>query len=100
MSEKKTLAINYTQQDLDLTFIPRPAIHSSQHAGWKNIHLAHYQLPAIDFPETIGLQHLISLPSWKQRTEVEMIVDGKRHQLQHDQQEKGHIEMVPAYSGS
>jgi AraC family transcriptional regulator len=79
MSTERPLEIDYSQKDSTLTFAPRPVIHSSQLAGWKNIHLAHYQLPAIDFPETTSLQHLISLPSWKQPTELEMVFDGKRY---------------------
>lgn len=97
MSAERPLEIDYSQKDSTLTFAPRPVIHSGQQAGWKNIHLAHYQLPAIEFPETTGLQHLISLPSWKQPTEVEMVFDGKRYRFQHDQQEKGHIEILPAH---
>jgi AraC family transcriptional regulator len=98
MSSGKPLQIDYSQQDSTSTFIPRPRIHSSQQAGWKNIHLAHYQLPAIELPETTSLQHLISLPSWKQPTQVEIIADNKRYLLQHDSNEIGCIEMLPAYT--
>lgn len=97
MSTGKISAIDYSQQDSTSTFAPRPRIHSSQQAGWKNIHLAHYQVPAIEPPETTGLQHMISLPSWKQPTEVEMVFDGRRHLLQRDSNEIGYIEMLPAY---
>ncbi|MEC4984502.1 MAG: AraC family transcriptional regulator [Oscillatoria sp. PMC 1068.18] len=98
MPTGKILAIDYSQPDSSLTFIPRPRIHSSQQAGWKNIHIAHYQLPAIEIPEATSLQHMISLPCWKQPTEVEMVVDGKRHLLQHDSDEVGYIEMLSAYT--
>jgi len=91
------MRIDYSQEDSTSTFTPRPRIHSSQEARWKNIHLAHYQVPAMEFPEMTSLQHLISLPSWKQPTEVEMVVDGKRHLLQHDPKEIGYIEMCAAY---
>ena len=36
------MRIDYSQEDSTSTFTPRPRIHSSQEAGWKNIHLAHY----------------------------------------------------------
>lgn len=98
MSTGKILSIDYSQQDLTSAFIPRPRIHSSQQAGWKNIHLAHYQLPAIELPEITSLQHIISLPSWKQPTEVEIVTDGKRHLLQHDSTKVGYIEMLAAYT--
>jgi AraC family transcriptional regulator len=91
------MRIDYSQEDSTSMFLLRPRIHSSREAGWKNIHLAHYQLPAMEFPEATSLQHGISLPSWKQPTEVEMVVDGKRHLFQHDSNEIGYIEMVPAY---
>jgi AraC family transcriptional regulator len=96
MSTEKPLEIDYSQEDSASMFAPPPVIHSSQQAGWKHIHLAHYQLPALDFPETISLQHLISLPSWNQLTEVDRIVDGKRYQSQHDRQDKGLFELIPA----
>ena len=98
MPTGKILAIDYSQQDSNSTFIPRPRIHSSQQARWKNIHLAHYQVPAIEIPEATSLQHIISLPSWKQPTEVEIVVDGKRHLLQHDSDEVGYIKTVAAYT--
>jgi len=98
MSTEKPLEIDYSQSDSTLTFTPPPRIHSSQQAGWKNIHLAHYQLPAMEFPETTGLQHAISMPSWKQPTEVEIVADGKRQLFHHDPKEIGYIEMLPAYT--
>lgn len=98
MSIKRSLAIDYSQQDSTSTFVPRPRIHSSLLADWKNIHLAHYQLPAIEIPEITGIQHMISLPSWKQPTELEVVIDGKRHRLQQDPNETGYIEMIPVYT--
>jgi AraC family transcriptional regulator len=97
MPSAKPVEIDYSQQDSTSMFAPPPLIHSSQQAGWKNIHLAHYHLLAIDFPEITSLQHLISLPSWNQLTEVDRIVDGKRYQSQHDRHDKGLFEMLPAY---
>ncbi|MEG4803523.1 AraC family transcriptional regulator [Microcoleus sp. ARI1-B5] len=97
MPTERPLAVDYSQRDATSKFVPRPRIHSSLLADWKNIHLAHYQLPAIEIPEITGVQHLISLPSWKQPTEVEIVADGKRHLLQHDPNEIGYIEIFPAY---
>jgi AraC family transcriptional regulator len=97
MPTAKSVEIDYSQQDSTSMFSPPPLIHSSQQAGWKNIHLAHYHLLAMDFPEITSLQHLISLPSWNQLTEVDRIVDGKRYQSQHDRHDKGLFEMLPAY---
>jgi AraC family transcriptional regulator len=98
MSTDKILEVNYSQQDSTPMFIPRPRIHSSQQAGWKNIHLAHYQLPALDFPEATSLQHIISLPSWNQPTEVGIVADGKRYLLQHEANKVGCIDMIAAYT--
>ena len=98
MSLKKSLTVDYSQSDEISIFAPRPRIHSSEEAGWKNIYVAHYQMPAIEIPETIGLQHLISLPSWRHPTEWEIIADGKRHRLQRDLNEMAYIEMIPAYT--
>jgi AraC family transcriptional regulator len=96
MATGRTLAIDYSQQDSTLTFAPRPRIHSSQEARWKNIHLAHYQMPAMEIPETVGLQHVIALPFLKHQTVQEIIFDGKRYQTQHDQKEVGCIAVIPA----
>jgi AraC family transcriptional regulator len=98
MTLEKPLTIDYAQHDEPPTFAPRARIHSSHEAGWKNIHVAHYQMPAIEIPETTGLQHLISLPSWRQPTEWEIVVDGKRHRLQRDPNETNYIEMASAYT--
>lgn len=98
MSVGRILEIDYSQQDSTSTFTPRPRIHSSQQAGWKNIHLAHYQLPAIEIPETTSLQHFISLPSWKQPTEVKIIAEGKRYLSKHEPNEVGYIQMLPAFT--
>lgn len=98
MSAERPLAIDYSQQNSTSTFVPRPRIHSSQQAGWKNIHLANYQLPAIEIPETIGLQHMISLPQWKHPAELEIVVDGKPHRLQRHPDETNYVDMVPAYT--
>jgi AraC family transcriptional regulator len=96
MSSRKLLQIDYSQQDSTSTFTPRPRIHSSQQAGWRNIHLAHYQMPAMEIPETVGLQHIIALPFLKHQTVQEIIFDGKRYQTQHDQKETGCIAILPA----
>ncbi len=98
MPTAKPLEIDYSQPDSTPAFIPRSRIHSSQQAGWKNIQIAHYQLPAIEIPETTNLQHFISVPSWKQPTEVEMVANGKRYLLQHAPNEIGYIEVMPAHT--
>jgi AraC family transcriptional regulator len=51
MSTGKTLKIDYSKEDETSKFAPRPLIFSSHQAGWKNIHLRHYQLPAEEIPE-------------------------------------------------
>jgi AraC family transcriptional regulator len=96
MSTGKTLAIDYSQQDSTSTFAPRPRIHSSQQAGWKNIHLAHYQMPAMETPEMVNLQHIIAIPLLKYETVQEVIFEGKRYQTQHKPKELGSIAIIPA----
>jgi AraC family transcriptional regulator len=97
MSTGKTLTIDYSQQDSTSTFVSRPRIHSSQQAGWKNIHLAHYQVPAMEIPETVSAQHIIALPFFKRQTAHELVFDGKRYQKQYDQKEVvGCITVIPA----
>ncbi|HEY9630481.1 MAG TPA: AraC family transcriptional regulator [Coleofasciculaceae cyanobacterium] len=96
MPTGKPLAINYSQPDSTSTFVPRPRIHSSQQAGWKNIHLAHYRLPAMEIPETVSVQHIIALPFLKHQTVQELVFDGKRYQTQHDQKDAGCIAVIPA----
>jgi AraC family transcriptional regulator len=97
MPTGKPLAIDYSQPDSTSTFVPRPRIHSSQQAEWKNVHLAHYQLPAMDIPETVSFQHIIALPSLKYQTEQEIVFDGKRYRTRHDPEEAECIGILPAY---
>jgi AraC family transcriptional regulator len=97
MSTGKTLAIDHSQQDSTSTLNARPRIHSSQQAGWKNIHLAHYQMPAMETPEMVSFQHIIALPFFKHQTVQEVVCDGKRYQTQHDQKEVGCIGVIPAH---
>ncbi len=96
MSTGKPLEIDYSQPDSTSTFAPRPRIHSSQQAGWKNIHLAHYQMPAMEIPETMSVQHIIALPFVKCQTVQELVFDGKCYQTQHDQKDMGCIAIIPA----
>lgn len=98
MPEEKALTIDYSQEDAASRFAPKPLLSSHQ-AGWKNIHLAHYQLPTMEVPEIYNLQHVIVIPFWKQRVEVELIAEGKRYLTQHDQKETARrcIEVLPAY---
>jgi AraC family transcriptional regulator len=100
MPSKKSLALDYSQRDSTSTFAPKPLLLSSQQAGWKNIHLAHYQMPATEIPEIYGLQHVIVMPFWNQPAEVELIFAGKRYSTQHDQKETACncIEVLPAYA--
>lgn len=96
MPTGKPLVIDYAQPDSTSTFVTRPRIHSSQEAGWKNIHLAHYQVPAMEIPETVSAQHIIALPSFKHQTVHELVFDGKHYQTQHDHKEVGCIAVIPA----
>ncbi|MGH2414636.1 MAG: AraC family transcriptional regulator [Microcystaceae cyanobacterium] len=98
MLKERPLAVDYSQHDSTSKFAARPLIHSSHQAGWKNIHLAYYQLPAMEIPETSSLQHIISLPFHKQPTEVELVFDGKRYLVQYDQNETGCLDICPAYA--
>jgi AraC family transcriptional regulator len=96
MPTGKPLSIDYSQPDSTSTFVTPPRIHSSQQAGWKNIHLAHYQVPATEIPETVSVQHIIALPFPKHQTVQELVFDGKRYQTRHDQKEVGCIAVIPA----
>jgi AraC family transcriptional regulator len=100
MSAEKALTIDYSQGEETSKFVSHPLLLSSHQAGWKNIHLAHYQLPAGEIPEISSLQHTIVLPFWKQPTEVETVFNGRYYLMQHDQAETAYncIEILPAYT--
>jgi len=97
MSLEMPLVVDHSQLEGTAKFVQCPIIHSNHQARWQNIHLAYYQLPAMEIPEVVSLQHIICLPSWKQKTEVELTVEGKYYLVQNDQQETGHISILPAH---
>jgi AraC family transcriptional regulator len=97
MPEKDALTIDHSQEEETSKFAPRPLLSSSRQAGWKNIHLAHYQLPIGETPEIISLQHIISLASWKDTTEVNLTFAGQHYRTQHHRNSTGFIEILPAH---
>ncbi len=97
MPESAVLAIDYTQAAAIAKIAPQPLPLSSHQAGWQNIHLVQYQLPPGETPEMINLQHIISLSSWKYRTEVNATFAGKQYRTEHPQHQTGFVEILPAY---
>lgn len=77
MSRKKALSVNFSQPAATPNFLPRSPVLASYLSGWKNIHFAHYQLPAWEIPEIANVQHTISLSSCKGIGTTEIFV-GKR----------------------
>ncbi len=97
MSTGKTLKIDCSKEDSTSKFAPRSLILSSHQAGWKNIHLGQYQLPAGEIPEITIIQHTIILPTWTQPTEVELVFDGKYYLTKHVPNEIGCITILPTH---
>lgn len=93
----ESLTVDHFQQEAILKFAPRPLLFASHEAGWQNIQLAHYRLPAGEIPEIISLQHIISLSSWKQTTEVNLNFAGKHYCTKHYQNSPEHVEILPAH---
>ena len=91
------LSVDYSQQASASQFVPQPFLLSSHQAGWENIHLAHYLLPAGKNPVSASDQHTIVLASWQQPTEVEIVFNGKRYLKFHTPDETGHIQILPAH---
>ena len=97
MVRGKFLTVDHAQEESILKVAPRPILFASHEAGWKNIHLAAYHLPAGETPEMVSLQHIISLSSWKHTTEVNLTFGGKHYPTVHRQNTSGCVEILPAH---
>ncbi len=97
MSGTVPLPVDFSCQAATSTFLPRPPICSSYQADWKQIYLAHYQLPAWEIPEIASPQHTIVLVTAKQPTAAEFISEGRVRQLRFDRSHRGCISLLPAY---
>ncbi len=84
MSTKKALSINFSQPTaVNVTFLPRPPMLTSHQSGWKNIHFAHYQLPAWEMPEIENLQHTIALSSCQGTSTTELVFGNRFYSVPH-----------------
>ncbi len=68
MSKEQVIIFDHFQEDTLSQLIPDPPImpvFSSDRAGWKNVHLAHFCLPDIPWqtPDFHSQQHMIGIPS-------------------------------------
>jgi len=96
MSNKKPLTIDFSIPDVSSILFPCPPVLNSHEAGWENIYLAHYQLPAGEIPEVISPQHTIVLPTLKRTTEVELVVEEQVYITQYLKNETDCIAILPA----
>ncbi len=68
MSQEQAIILDHFQEDAMSQIVPNPTvlpILSSDRAGWKNIHLAHFYSPDIPWetPDYYSQQHMIGIPS-------------------------------------
>ncbi|MBD1910285.1 MULTISPECIES: AraC family transcriptional regulator [unclassified Leptolyngbya] len=92
----RPLELDYSRREALPNVAPRSLLRSSQEVGWKNIQLVRFQVPASETPEIVNLQHVIFLADWKHTTEVELEFAGKRYRNEHQVNETGCIEILPA----
>jgi AraC family transcriptional regulator len=97
MSAEKALVINHAQPAATATFLPCSPVLTSHQSGWKNIYLAHYQLPVWETPEVASPQHTIVMASWQQSTAVEILAEDRLHLIHGHKDRIGGIDILPAY---
>jgi AraC family transcriptional regulator len=95
MSAEQVSIVDFSQPAATSDFLPCPPLLLSHQAGWQNIHLARYRLPAWEIPEIASPQHTIILSRAQQPTLSEMIFEGKVRTLQH-QRNIACISIIPA----
>ena len=61
VSQNRTLAIDFTQEDAVRRVYPEAPLLSSRHLPWQGIHMGHYWQPAHETPEYQPQQCLISI---------------------------------------
>ena len=77
MPQEQALAIDHRRTDATLSVMPNPPLLTSQKSGWSSIHFAHFPQPALELPEFISLQHIITAVVTHQTVEVEFVVEGR-----------------------
>ncbi len=95
MSAEQVSIVDFSQPAATSDFLPCPPLLLSHQAGWQNIHLARYHLPAWEIPEIASPQHTIILSRAKQPTLSEMKLEDRVITLQH-QKNIACISIVPA----
>ncbi|MEW6499227.1 MAG: AraC family transcriptional regulator [Cyanobacteriota bacterium] len=61
MSQKKTITIDFTQEDASQQILPHPPLLSSQKAGWNGINFEYHRQPTQESPEFCFAQHTITI---------------------------------------
>jgi AraC family transcriptional regulator len=95
MSAKQPLVVDRADWH---NLLPKPPLLTSFQSSWKNIHLAHFQQPSINFPEISNTQHIILIPLGNQ-INVEIFVEGALHTVSYQKKDVayGCIEIYPAH---
>lgn len=78
---------------------PNPPILSSFSANWRNINLAHYQVPKFSFSEISNTQNLIIIFLGHQTVDFELIAEGHSQMVSYQETDftKSYFEMFPAH---
>lgn len=75
MLKKKSLTVDFTQEDTLLSILPCLPIASSHTVGWEKIQLAHYRQPPHRVPEHYSPQHIVCI-NVGSPVVLEQVVDG------------------------
>lgn len=94
MTQKKPIAVDFSQEVATLQVLSRPELLSSRQAGWNGMYFEYYHQPPHETPEHYPSQHVVAIQTEGQ-VQAERRLDGR---LQQEQIVTGDVCVVPAHT--
>jgi AraC family transcriptional regulator len=89
-------AVDFSEPEATSSLLPRPPMRSSHLAGWNQIYLQQFQLPAWEIPEIACSQHTIAIVTPNRLLEVEFSTAANKRALRFDRTHHNCISSIPA----
>jgi AraC family transcriptional regulator len=90
-------AVDFSEPEATSSLLPHPPMRSSHPAGWKQLYLQQFQLPAWEIPELACSQHTIVIITPDRLLDVDFSTAGKKRALRFDRTHHDCISLIPAY---
>jgi AraC family transcriptional regulator len=97
MSRAAAKAVDFSEPAATSSLLPRPPIRSSYAAGWQQIYLQQFQLPAWEISEIACSQQTLVIVTPDRTLDVEFSTAGKKRALRFDRTHHDCISLIPAY---